>query len=585
MKSISRPQADLPKVSTTPASLGSQQPTNPAPEDLFSEPSDKHHFEKSTQLDSTHWHDFSGNYATSIASSPVLNAEQADAIRSAQEKAALTHVQPNGGVESVNETATVHAAWSARAKEMASHALAKTSGLTGNAAIAAAVDSLLTMPEAKDARISLCIQDLAPSGSAIKSHQPHLPLNPASNSKLATASFALGVLGPDYVFETSIKQDNTGNLYVVGGFDPSLSAQDLLHMAQQLKAKGFEQIQGDLVLDNSRLVGDRNPAHFEEFGDQDWDYLARPEALSVDKNLVQIEVLPNSQPGLPAQLKASQSAFQLLCNVTTREAGQPFKIGCDEQDVAGVLVRNSNNQAIIDVWGDIAADYNKGKKLVMKSPDPNASFGDRMAWALREAGIQFTGNIRSGETPNDATTLHTHQSKPLGELVKVSVATSNAFDHEMYSLAAASALSPDGKTSIFGAMNQLNHFLEKELHLSDFHMNNASGIGEANLLSGQNMVDLLRNAKANPRYSVLLDSLAQPGERGTLRTRMLNTPAEGRLHAKTGTLKSSVALSGYVRTDQGAERAFSCLINDYKQGRSGARATLDALGIILSSVS
>ncbi len=98
------------------------------------------------------------------------------------------------------------------------------------------------------------------------------------------------------------------------------------------------------------------------------------------------------------------------------------------------------------------------------------------------------------------------------------------------------------------------------------------------------MVGILSNARVDPQYSCLLESLARPGEAGTLRKRMLGGKAEGRLRAKTGTLKSAVALSGTAIDENGVEHAFSCLINGYKKGRSGARAILDALGTVLSEL-
>lgn len=480
----------------------------------------------------------------------------------------------------------LRAPWSERAQQIAGAALehVKAAGLEGDAAVTAAAQLILATPEAKGARISLCIRDLNKPDSSVFTRNPDMALNPASNSKLATASFALGVLGPDHVFETPFKTDAQGNLYVQGCFDPSISSKDLLEVARQIKSSGVDRIDGDIVLDNSRLVGDRTPAHFEEYGDQDWEYLCRPECLSVDRNLLRIEVAPGAQPGQPALASASQSAFELRCAVVTKDAGAQFQVGCDEQDVDGKLIRNTEGQAIVDIWGDIAADYKKGKQLLMKSPDPVASFGDRIAWALAQAGVEFGGTQRSAATPETASTLTVHRSPPLDELLADSIACSNAFDHEMYCLAAASALTKDSVTSVSGAVDQLNSFLADELKLTDFRMENASGIGNANRLSGNDMVDMLANSKADARYGCLLDSLARPGERGTLRTRMLGSDAEGRLRAKTGTLKQAVALSGSAVDVNGSERAFSCLINDYKKGRKGARAVLDALGLVLCAV-
>src|SRR5262249_7547751 len=148
--------------------------------------------------------------------------------------------------------------------------------------------------------------------------------------------------------------------------------------------------------------------------------------------------------------------------------------------------------------------------------------------------------------PASAEVLHTHRSAPLKDLLRESIATSNAFDHEMYAVAAAAAQSPDGRASLTQASKRTVAFLEQQLAVKGLRMDNASGLGDADRLASANVVALLSNAAEHPRYAPLLQGLARPGHTGTLLTRMLDTPAERRLHAKTGTLGNAVALSGTV---------------------------------------
>jgi len=48
--------------------------------------------------------------------------------------------------------------------------------------------------------------------------------------------------------------------------------------------------------------------------------------------------------------------------------------------------------------------------------------------------------------------------------------------------------------------------------------------------------------------------------------RFRNSPLKGRLWAKTGTLRESVALSGYMTAASGKTFAFSILVNDHRPG-------------------
>ncbi len=51
---------------------------------------------------------------------------------------------------------------------------------------------------------------------------------------------------------------------------------------------------------------------------------------------------------------------------------------------------------------------------------------------------------------------------------------------------------------------------------------------------------------------------------GTLKRRLRNTPATGRVLAKTGMLGHVTVLAGYATTQSGARLAFSIMVNNHK---------------------
>jgi D-alanyl-D-alanine carboxypeptidase/D-alanyl-D-alanine-endopeptidase (penicillin-binding protein 4) len=73
------------------------------------------------------------------------------------------------------------------------------------------------------------------------------------------------------------------------------------------------------------------------------------------------------------------------------------------------------------------------------------------------------------------------------------------------------------------------------------------------------------------------------GESELMRHRMVGTPAQGNLHAKTGTTNDVVALGGYVTAEDGEVLAFYCTFNG--RSRWNARATIDAMGATLAGFS
>jgi serine-type D-Ala-D-Ala carboxypeptidase/endopeptidase (penicillin-binding protein 4) len=71
----------------------------------------------------------------------------------------------------------------------------------------------------------------------------------------------------------------------------------------------------------------------------------------------------------------------------------------------------------------------------------------------------------------------------------------------------------------------------------------------------------LLQARSEPWFGSLYQSLPLAGVSGTLRKRMRGTAAAGRCRAKTGTLIGVSALAGYCRSRSGHQIAFAVLMN------------------------
>ena len=82
----------------------------------------------------------------------------------------------------------------------------------------------------------------------IFSHGSVLELYPASTQKLLTAVTALAVLPPDHRYETSVVLDSDGgDVVLIAGGDPLLTAADLDQMAQSVKAAGVDRIENVVI--------------------------------------------------------------------------------------------------------------------------------------------------------------------------------------------------------------------------------------------------------------------------------------------------------------------------------------------------
>ncbi len=123
---------------------------------------------------------------------------------------------------------------------------------------------------------------------------------------------------------------------------------------------------------------------------------------------------------------------------------------------------------------------------------------------------------------------------------------------------------------------------ERDLFLRGVRWLDGSGLSRASMMTPDFTVALLRWMHERSRWGQVFESaLPVAGVDGTLCTRMRDTPARGRVRAKTGTLTGVSALSGYARTRQGELLAFSVMMNGFSCDRQRARRLQDMVCVAL----
>lgn len=94
-----------------------------------------------------------------------------------------------------------------------------------------------------------------------------------------------------------------------------------------------------------------------------------------------------------------------------------------------------------------------------------------------------------------------------------------------------------------------------------------SGLSRNNRVEPSALLAVLKGMYTHDTSGLFYRSLSVAGVNGTLRNRFRQTPVQGRLHAKTGTLQGVRALSGYLENDSYGLIAFSIVVN--QPGQSG----------------
>jgi D-alanyl-D-alanine carboxypeptidase/D-alanyl-D-alanine-endopeptidase (penicillin-binding protein 4) len=180
-------------------------------------------------------------------------------------------------------------------------------------ALAAVIDSRLADPRLGGTTVGLSVWA---EGLGEVDRNGDAPLTPASNQKLFTAMGVLSLLPQTDTLVTEVRttgaqegRADTGDLYLVGGGDPTLHARgthSLDDLAAAVKARGIDEIRGSLVGDETRYDSLRTapgwlPQHVPVF-------IGPLSALVVDRNQVRPDAAYAADP-LPGNLPYFRAAL------------------------------------------------------------------------------------------------------------------------------------------------------------------------------------------------------------------------------------------------------------------------------------
>jgi D-alanyl-D-alanine carboxypeptidase/D-alanyl-D-alanine-endopeptidase (penicillin-binding protein 4) len=139
-----------------------------------------------------------------------------------------------------------------------------------------------------------------------------------------------------------------------------------------------------------------------------------------------------------------------------------------------------------------------------------------------------------------------------------------------------------GKGSVEGGAEAIALFADQRLSIdaSAIELHDGSGLSSLNRTSARSIVHLLSFASESRFWDPFWTTLPETGAADGLR-RMIGTPAQGRLRAKTGTINRVSALSGYVFAATGERLAFS-ILNNRAASAWSAKRTEDEIGAVLA---
>ena len=397
------------------------------------------------------------------------------------------------------------------------------------------IDSLTSQPVFRNAQWGVLIVDPRTADTIYSKNAGKLFM-PASNMKIITSAAALTLLGPDFTYRTTFVTDGEvrdslldGNLLVIGRGDPTISdnmrglatlVMDTL--ADSVRAHGIRQVTGSLA-----RIGNAFPDSIHGYG-WEWDDLGEYYAAGVDELIFNEGMAPTSLRPPPDTVRDS------LYSGPAKDPG------------TGYL--NAFNDALVRKHINVETG-------VMDSILPN---------------------------PIKVDTLFTYVSPPLRNIIPALMKPSQNQIAEI--LLKTIGLERGGMGTADSARKIVaQQLLAWGVQPDGFVIRDGSGLSRHDLVSPETLVRVLDRMQQDTAFAVFYNAMPIAGVDGTLKDRMKGTPAEGNVHAKTGSIASARSLSGYVTTADGERLIFSILSNNWTTPSSAVTGVADQIAAALAA--
>ncbi|MDO6527045.1 D-alanyl-D-alanine carboxypeptidase/D-alanyl-D-alanine-endopeptidase [Motilimonas sp. 1_MG-2023] len=413
-----------------------------------------------------------------------------------------------------------------------------------------------------------------PDGTIINQQNRHLNLAPASTQKLITATAARMHLGGSYRFNTQIETLTEASLkqgtiaqdlrFRLSGA-PDFTRKQLWDMLKTLKQSGVKKITGDILINDGRFNG-YHWSNGQSWNDLGVCYTSPASAVIINRNCVQGNLSVTKEGAtrvfIPAHepIRVDNSTYALK---TWKEMRQSH--------CALELNRGDTNH--YELMGCFVATKDP---IPMKFSvnDPVTYFASILAADLKGAGITHTGVIRRESTLEpEGVVLVRQRSATLDSLLKKMLKKSdNLIADVVFKTLGAEYYNQAGSFRSGEAAVKAILKSQAKLDLSDAIMADGSGLSRHNLVTVDQLLQVMQFVYNNDNKLKLLDSLAVSGVDGTLkwRTSLRVDELKGKVRGKTGSLKSVVNMVGVIDTQQGP-RLFAYMVSGYNLPPKQAR--------------
>jgi D-alanyl-D-alanine carboxypeptidase/D-alanyl-D-alanine-endopeptidase (penicillin-binding protein 4) len=405
------------------------------------------------------------------------------------------------------------------------------------------------------------------------------PVTPASTLKLVVAATAINALGPKYRFLTKfvaaqpVQADGSlrGNLWLVGGGDPSLTSDDLRRGVGALARAGVRQVDGEALVDATSFSGpEQNPRW--ESDDLDYDYAGGTSAIALDDGVVEFDVTPGAS-GAPATVTTvpESEAISLSGTIDTvpswgstfvtieRKPDPPPHVASGQRANAGASDVTPIHEPHVEYVVDGRIAQGETQRYFKPSLGIAGYVGGVVAAMLADRRIALVGGYGVGPAPADATVLWTHPSAPLERIVRGMLVDSDNHVAEMLLRAVGETKDRPG-SDVGGIAVEQEGLARLGVPFERMRVFDGSGLAPDDRIMPVTLAKLLAAEAGGPYGDAYVRALPLAGEEGTVKHHDLHE-ALGRARAKSGHINDVNALAGYVVTRHHGRVSFAIEVN------------------------
>jgi len=387
----------------------------------------------------------------------------------------------------------------------------------------------------------------ATTGEVLERRNPLLTFPPASVTKTVTTLYALETLGETYRFGTRLLATGPleggqikGDLYLVGGGDPTLDTDALGDMARQLKKAGVREISGNAYVYSGALPYQKSidPGQPEYLG-----YNPSLSGLNLNYNRVFF------------QWRRQKSGYLVTMDARARKFRPHVSMASIEVVARRSPIFTVTTSRTTDHWtvAKHALGRRGGRWLPVRRPEFYAA--EVLQTIARSFGIVLP-NFKAAQAVPEGTVLAQWQSRPLKDVLRRMLKYSTNLTAEASGVT-ASRKRGGNPTSLRASARMMSDWANTTAGTKHARFVDHSGLGEANRISARDMVALLQHQGWNGSLRGLMKTIHITDARG----RLIKKP-KLKVRAKTGTLNFVSGLAGYMETPGKHKLVFAIFADD-----------------------